>query len=84
MASRKQRSGSKRGPSNVEETRSPNNRQRLKEVQALKLDFAKAASVSPTTAKYSSTATKVTPVDVKIIAAGEHLVSHYTYVWVNH
>ena len=40
MASRKQRSGSKRGPSNVEETRSPNNRQRLKEVPALKLQYS--------------------------------------------
>ena len=58
--------------STVEETRAPANRQRLKKVAAVKLDFSLVGSFSPANAKYSSTTTKVPPVDVKIIVAGEH------------
>ena len=73
MSSRKQRNNTKRGPSTVEETRVPSNRQRLKEVTQVKLDFSLNEAFSPANAKVSSTTTKAPPVDVKIIVASEHL-----------
>eukprot|EP01048_Picozoa_sp_COSAG05_P009953 COSAG05_NODE_847_length_6998_cov_1.434121_6_plen_204_part_00 len=73
MSSRKQRGGSKRGPSTVEEPGFGNNRQKLKEVPRMKMDFTIPESFSPANAKYSSTKSTVPPVDVKIIVASEHL-----------
>ena len=73
MSSRKQRGGTKRGPSIEVEPRFVNNRQKLKEVTRTKLNFATLETFSPANVKYSSTKTKNPPVDVKDIVSSEHL-----------